>query len=295
MLVFGVTEVLPGDVATAILGQEATEEARQVLRQQLGLERPLVERYVDWLTRLMHGDLGQSLANGVPVSHIVGLRVTNTLALAVITAILAVPLAVGLGLICAAFPGSRFDKALTLGSLMTISLPEFVVGLLLMLLLAVQLRLLPTMTTTIDFSSPLNAFRALALPTLTLLIAVQAHMIRMTRACVLDVLRQPYIEMALLKGAPKGQIILRHALPNALAPIVNVVALNLGYLVSGVVVVEVIFTYPGLGRLMVDAVATRDVPVVQATAMIFCTTFILLTLVADLIAVLANPRLRYAA
>lgn len=294
MLVFGATQILPGDVAIAILGNESTEEARQALRDRLGLEKPMLERYGKWLGGMAQGDLGLSLATETPVSRIVGLRITNSLILAVVTAILAVPLSVGLGLLSAAYPGSAFDKTLTVGSLLVISLPEFVVGLLLVLLLAVNLKLLPVVVSTPNFSSFDGIVRTLTLPALTLLASVQAHMIRMTRAAVLDVMRRPYIEMALLKGASKRRIILRHALPNALAPIVNVVALNLGYLVSGVVIVEVVFSYPGLGRLMVDAVATRDIPVVQVTGIIFCTAYILLTLTADVAAVFANPRLRYA-
>lgn len=294
MLVFGATQILPGDVAIAILGNESTEEARQALRDRLGLEKPMLERYGNWLAGMVQGDLGLSLATETPVSRIVGLRITNSLILAVVTALLAVPLSVGLGLLSAAYPGSVFDKTLTVGSLLVISLPEFVVGLLLVLLLAVNLKLLPVVVSTPNFSSFDGIVRTLTLPALTLLASVQAHMIRMTRAAVLDVMRRPYIEMALLKGASKRRIILRHALPNALAPIVNVVALNLGYLVSGVVIVEVVFSYPGLGRLMVDAVATRDIPVVQVTGMIFCTAYILLTLTADVAAVFTNPRLRYA-
>jgi peptide/nickel transport system permease protein len=294
MLVFTATEVLPGDVATAILGNQTTEEARAALTAELGLDRPAYERYLAWLNGFLRGDLGTSLATGTPVARIVGLRITNTLMLAVATAILAVPLSLGLGLLAAAYPNNIVDKSLTLGSLLVISLPEFVVGLLLTLLLAVRLKLLPAVVTNPDFTSLTGLLRSLALPALTLLASVQAHMIRMTRAAVLDTMRRPYIEMALLKGASKGHLILRHALPNALAPIVNVVALNLGYLVSGVVIVEVVFTYPGLGRLMVDAVSARDIPIVQATAMIFCAVYVFLTLAADVITVLTNPRLRHA-
>jgi peptide/nickel transport system permease protein len=294
MLVFGATEVLPGDAAIAILGQESTQEARDALRQRLGLDRPLVGRYISWLVGMLRGDLGTSFATEAPVAHIVGLRVANTLILALVTAFIAVPISLGLGLLAAAFPDSPFDKAITVTSLVVISLPEFVVGLLLVLLLSVHFKLLPTVTINPNLSSVSGMMRSLALPALTLLASVQAHMLRMTRAAVLDVMQRPYIEMALLKGASKRRIVLRHALPNALAPIANVVALNLGYLVSGVLVVEVVYTYPGLGRLMVDSVAIRDIPVVQATAMIFCTTYILLTLAADLVAILSNPRLRYA-
>jgi peptide/nickel transport system permease protein len=292
LMVFAITEVLPGDAASAILGQEATEEARTVLRGQLGLDRPASVRYLDWMHGMMRGDFGTSLAADMPVTRVIGQRLANTLTLAIATALVAVPLSIGLGMLAAAFPGSPFDRTLVAGALLTIAMPEFLVGLLLVLLFAVYLRWLPTTTTRIDFSSPTALLRALTLPGLTLIVSVQAHMIRMTRAAILDVMRRPFIEMALLKGASRYWIIVRHALPNALAPIVNVVALNLGYLVSGVIIVEVVFTYPGLGRLMVDSVTTRDVPMVQAIAMIFCAAYILLTLTADIAAILANPRLR---
>lgn len=294
MLVFAITNVLPGDAATAILGQEATDESRAAMRARLGLDEPVVERYAAWLGNLAQGEFGVSFATDVPVAQTVGLRVVNSLRLALVAALLAVPLSLALGLLSAAFPGSLFDKSLTIISLVIVSLPEFVVGLLLVLLLAVYFRVFPAVTTNLDATSWWGILRGLALPALTLLAAVQAHMIRMARAAVLDVMRRPYIEMAQLKGASRARIILRHALPNALGPIVNVVALNLGYLVSGVVVVEVVFSYPGLGQLMVESVATRDMPVIQVTAMIFCSTYVLLTLGADLIAIMSNPRLRFA-
>ena len=294
LLVFAITDILPGDTATAILGQEATEESRAALSERLGLDRPAHVRYANWLANMVQGDFGISFATDTPVAQTVGLRVANSLRLAIVAAVLAVPISLGLGLLSAAFPGSLLDKALTVGSLLVVSLPEFVVGLLLVLLLAVYFKLLPAVTTNLDTSSLAGVVRGLALPALTLLAAVQAHMIRMTRAAVLDVMRKPFIEMAELKGASRARVILRHALPNAIGPIVNVVALNLGYLVSGVVVVEVVFSYPGLGQLMVQSVATRDMPIIQITAMIFCTTYVLLTLLADTLALMANPRLRDA-
>jgi peptide/nickel transport system permease protein len=293
ILVFAVTNLLPGDAAMSILGQEATQESRDALRLRLGLDEPPVGRYFAWLGDVLQGDFGESFATDVAVSHTVGLRGWNTLRLALVTALIAVPLSLFLGLLCAAFPGSLGDRALNVGSLFVVSLPEFVVGLLLVLVFAVQFRLLPAVTTSLDGSSFLGMLRGLALPALTLVAAVQAHMIRMTRAAVLDVMRRPYIEMARLKGASLPRLILRHALPNALAPIVNVVALNLGYLVAGVVVVEVVFSYPGLGQLMVESVATRDMPMIQATALIFCGTYVLLTLLADAAALAADPRLKH--
>ncbi len=292
VLVFAITELLPGDTAIAILGQEATPEMRQALEEKLGLGKPAHERYFRWLGATLRGDFGLSFATQAPIADIVETRMANSLRLAVLTALLAVPLSLALGLLCAALPGSLFDRSINVLSLLVVSLPEFVVGLLLVLLLAVKLKLLPAVAANLDASSTSALLRGLTLPVLTLLAAVQAQMIRMARAAVLDVMQRPYIEMARLKGASMSRIILRHALPNALGPIINVVALNLGYLVSGVVVVEVVFSYPGLGMLMVQSVSTRDMPVIQVTALIFCTTYVLLTLATDVIALLANPRLR---
>jgi peptide/nickel transport system permease protein len=292
VLVFAITELLPGDKAIAILGQEATPEMRQALEEKLGLDKPAHERYFHWLGATLRGDFGLSFATQAPIADIVETRMANSLRLAVLTALLAVPLSLALGLLCAAFAGSLFDRSTNVLSLLVVSLPEFVVGLLLVLLLAVKLKLLPAVAANLDASSTSALLRGLTLPVLTLLAAVQAQMIRMARAAVLDVMQRPYIEMARLKGASTSRIILRHALPNALGPIINVVALNLGYLVSGVVVVEVVFSYPGLGMLMVQSVSTRDMPVIQVTALIFCTTYVLLTLATDIIALLANPKLR---
>lgn len=295
VLVFAITNILPGDAAGALLGQESTAEARAALESRLGLDAPPRVRYVKWLTAMLQGDFGTSYATDVPVADVIGPRLRNSLYLALISAGLAVPLSLLLGLLCAAFPGSFGDRLVTVVSLLVVSLPDFVVGLLLVLLFSVTLHLLPAVTSNLDTSSPWTVLRGLALPALTLVAAVQAHMVRMTRAAVLDVMGRPYVEMARLKGASRSRIILRHAVPNALGPIVNVVALNLGYLVSGVIVVEVVFGYPGLGQLIVQSVSTRDMPVIQTTAMIFCGTYIFLTMGADVIAIMVNPRLRQAA
>lgn len=293
VLVFAGTELLPGDVATAILGQEATEETKAAIRNQLGLERPPVERYVGWLADIARGDLGTSFASRRPISDIVGGRLLSTLILAAVTTVLAVPLSVGLGLLTASYSDGWLDRMVSVSTLVLISVPEFFVGALLVVVFAVHWSLFPAVTSAAAFDSLTRLSHALVLPVVTLTLAMLAHMARMTRAAILDVLRSAYVEMALLKGASRMRIILRHALPNALGPIVNVVALNLGFLISGVVVVEVVFTYPGLGRLMVDAVTARDIPMVQATALIFCTAYIVLNLIADTISMLANPRLRH--
>ena len=292
-LIFAVTEWLPGDIATNILGQSATPENVAAIRAELGLDRPAHERYVEWLRGAVEGDLGTSLANKRPVAAVIGPRLWNTLFLAMYAAIIAVPLSVFLGILAAIYRNSIYDKLVNVSTLAAISMPEFFVGYILILYLAVQFRWFPAIATFKPEQSFAQHLYATFLPMLTLVLVVIAHMMRMTRTSVLAVMASPYIEMALLKGLPKSRIVVRHALPNALAPIINVIALNLAYLIVGVVVVELVFTYNGLGRLMVDAVSKRDVPVVQACGLIFAIVFIGLNLTADVLSILSNPRLRH--
>jgi peptide/nickel transport system permease protein len=292
VLVFTGTEILPGDVAEAILGQSATPEAVAAIRDQLQLDRPAVVRYADWLTDLLRGDLGVSLAANMEISEMISGRFKNTLVLASLTAALAVPLALAMGLAAAMFPGGRVDRLVTISTLFLLSVPEFFIAATLVLVFAVHLQWLPAITYMTEYESIWHLMKSLALPILTLTTSVVAHMARMTRAAIINVMTSPYIEMAILKGVPRGRIVLRHALFNAVGPVVNVIALNLAYLVSGVVIVETVFAYPGLAKLMVDAVSRRDMPLVQACAMIFCTAYILFILIADVLAILANPRLR---
>ena len=292
VLVFAGTEVLPGDVAEAILGQSATPEAVAAIRAQLNLDRPAPVRYVEWLTNLLRGDLGMSLAADREISEMISGRLKNTLILASLTAALSVPLSLAMGLAAAMFPGGRVDRLVTVSTLFLLSVPEFFIAATLVLIFAVHLQWLPAITYVTEYESVWQMVKSLALPILTLTTSVVAHMARMTRAAIINVMTSPYIEMAILKGVPRGRIVLRHALFNAVGPVVNVVALNLAYLVSGVVIVETVFAYPGLAKLMVDAVSRRDMPLVQACAMIFCTAYILFILVADVLAILANPRLR---
>jgi len=293
LMVFATTEVLPGDVATAILGQSATPEALTAIRQELGLDRPALIRYIEWLGNLVTGDLGKSLATGRQITELIAERLGQTLILAAMTALVAVPLAISLGLIAAIFPGSFFDRGICMGTLCLVSVPEFFTASLLVLIFAVTLHWLPAISYIAADQNIWKSLRDLTLPVMTLTASIMAHMTRMTRTAVLNVVSSPYIEMAILKGVPRRQIILRHALLNALAPIFNVVALNLAYLISGVVIVETIFAYPGIAKLMVDAVSTRDIPLVQACAMIFCCTYVGLNLLADLFSILSNPRLRF--
>ncbi|HFD15777.1 MAG TPA: ABC transporter permease [Rhodospirillales bacterium] len=293
-LIFAGTEILPGDVAQAILGQSATPEAVAAIREDLGLDRPAWIRYLDWLSGFLRGDLGTSLANRVPISEMIAGRLENTLFLAGVAAAFAVPVAITLGIVAARYRETWLDKAISIVTLSAISMPEFFIGYILIFVFAVKLFWVPSIASVFPGMSFADRLYAVTLPVATLSLVVIAHMMRMTRAAIVNVMASPYIETAELKGLTRARITLRHALPNALSPIINVVVINLAYLVVGVVVVEVVFVYPGMGQLMVDAVAKRDVPVVQATGIIFAATYVLLNLTADVLAILANPRIRHA-
>ena len=293
VFIFIATDLLPGDVASAILGQAATPETLDAMRRELGLYRPAPVRYFEWLTNFLQGDLGVSLTNKRDIASQIGSRFENTLFLASVAALMSVPLAIALGLVAAIKQNSWFDKAVNVSTLTTISVPEFFIAYLLIMFVSVQLGWLPSLAILNDRMDMVDKLRAIALPAITLTLVVVAHMMRMTRASVISVMSSPYIEMAQLKGVKNWRIVVQHALPNALSPIINVVVFNLAYLVVGVIVVEVVFVYPGLGQLMVDAVAKRDVPVVQACGLIFACTYVGLNLAADILAIVTNPRLRH--
>jgi len=295
LVIFSLIEMLPGNFAKRILGQAATPETVAAFEKEIGLDKPAHVRYVTWVGNVVQGDFGSSFASRVgykrTVSDLIAPRLSNTLFLASLTAIIAVPLALTLGILAALYRNSLFDRVVNATTLTTISMPEFFMAYILMLFLAVKLHVFPSLAS-VDADTPLleRIYRC-ALPALTLTLVIVAHMMRMTRAAIINLLASPYIEMARLKGMSKSRTILHHALPNAWAPIVNVIAFNLAYLVVGVVVVEAVFTYPGIGQLMVDAVRTKDMPVVQACALIFAATYIVLNLIADIISISTNPRL----
>ncbi|MBS0564883.1 MAG: ABC transporter permease [Proteobacteria bacterium] len=293
VLIFVGTELLPGDVAQAILGQSATQVSLANLREQMGLNDPAYVRYFRWLFGVLHGDLGTALTNGANIRSEIADRLANTLFLAFWAAIIAVPLAISLGLIAVRFRNRWPDKLISGVTLATISLPEFVAGYILMFLLTVKFRVFSPISTIFPGMSLGDKLYAIALPVAVLVLVVLAHMMRMTRAAILNVMQSAYIETAELKGLRPFTIIARHAFPNAVAPVVNVVMLNLAYLVVGVVVVEVVFVYPGMGQYLVDHVAKRDIPVVQACGLIFAAVYIGLNILADVISILANPRLRH--
>ena len=293
VIIFLAVGMLPGDIAQAMLGQSATPETVAAFRAQLGLDLPPLSRFVQWLLRLLHGDLGASLANQRPIAELIGARLGNTLRLAALAALVSVPLALVLGMLAALYRNSWFDRLLNTSALSAVSFPEFFVAYLLILVFSVKLGWFPSLSNLAPDASFATILERSVLPVATLSLVVIAQMMRMTRASLINLLASPYIEMARLKGISQSRIIWRHALPNALAPIVNVIALNLAYLVVGVVVVEVVFVYPGLGQLLVDSVSKRDIPVVQACSLIFAATYILLNTGADVLSIASNPRLMH--
>ena len=293
VLIFAGTQILPGDVAQAILGQSATPESLANLREQLGLNQPAYIRYFHWLGGVLTGDLGTSMSSGQDIATSIKERLWNTLFLAFWAAIVAIPLAITLGLIAVRYRDGWVDKLISGLALASTSFPEFFIGYLLVFYFAVQHQWFPAISTVYEGMSFGERLQAIALPAAALTLVVLAHMMRMTRAAILNVMQSAYVETAELKGLSAFAVIRKHAFPNAIAPIINVVMLNLAYLVVGVVVVEVIFVYPGMGQYLVDHVTKRDVPVVQAVGLIFAAVYISLNIIADIAAIVANPRLRH--
>jgi len=293
VVIFFSVELLPGDIAEEILGQSATPETLAALRTELGLDRTALVRYFDWLWDFTRGDFGVSLANGRDISEILVFRFSNTLFLAAYAALIAIPFAITLGILVALYRETIFDRIANIVTLSFISFPEFFIAYILILLLSVKLGWFPSLANVSEGTTFLQRLDLLFLPALTLTLVVMAHMMRMTRAAIVNLLAMPYVEMAVLKGVSPIRLLVVHALPNALSPIINVVALNLAFLITGVVLVEVVFVYPGLGQLLVDSVSKRDIPVVQASCLAFAMTYILLNLTADVLSIATNPRLMH--
>ncbi|BAV49529.1 ABC transporter permease [Mesorhizobium sp. 113-1-2] len=293
VLIFAGTQILPGDVAQAILGQSATPESLANLREQLGLNDPAYVRYFHWLGGVLTGNLGTAMSSGQDIATSIKGRLWNTLFLAFWAAIVAVPLAIILGLIAVRYRNGWVDKLISGLALASTSFPEFFIGYVLVYFFAVKWQIFPGISTVYDGMPFGERMQAIALPATALTLVVLAHMMRMTRAAILNVMQSAYVETAELKGLSAFNVIRKHAFPNAIAPIINVVMLNLAYLIVGVVVVEVIFVYPGMGQYLVDHVTKRDVPVVQAVGLIFAAVYISLNIIADIAAIIANPRLRH--
>jgi len=308
VVIFGAVNLLPGDFAQAILGQGATPEAVEAIREDLGLNKNPVVRYFEWLGGALTGDFGTSFAQanfaefagsdtgkgGIgSVADQLKPRFANTLFLASVAAVISIPLSLILGILAALYRNSAYDRVVNVSTLSAISSPEFFLAYILILALAVINPIFPAVSNVYDGLTFWERVNATMLPALTLTLAVTAQMMRMTRASIINLLASPYIEMARLKGLSPMRVIVKHALPNALAPIINVIALNLAFLITGVVVVETVFVYPGIGQLFVDSVKIRDIPIVQACCLVFAATYILLNLTADIASILTNPRLRH--
>jgi peptide/nickel transport system permease protein len=294
ILVFIGTQILPGDAAASILGRNATPKALAVMNRALGLDRPPVTRYFLWISDTLHGNLGRSLVSGEPVSSIIGYRIVDTLILASAASIIMIPVAVALGIAAGRRSRGALDGVVSAGSLAMIAVPEFIIGTLLIYFLAVRLQLLPAVSVVVS-GGPLDNPAILVLPTATLVIVGSAYIIRMVRAGVGQVMRSDYIEMARLNGVPERRVVLRHALRNALAPTVQVVALTLQWLVGGLFIVETVFAYPGIGAELVQAVIARDIPIVQSVALLIAAVYIAINILADVVIVLLVPKLRTAA
>jgi peptide/nickel transport system permease protein len=292
LLIFAGVEALPGDLAESILGQAVTEETVAAFRKEMRLDLPAHIRYLSWFRDMMHGDLGRSIATRTPVIELIDWRFKNTIFLAAVSAAMAIPLSLFLGILAALYRNSWLDRTISMVTLTFISFPEFFIAYILIALFSVKFILFPSLSEINADMTLIQKLHNIMLPCLTMTLVVTAHMMRQTRAAIINILSSPYIEMARLKGLSQFRIILVHAFPNALSPVINVVALNLAYLIVGVVIVEVVFVYPGLGQLLVDSVSQRDIPVVQASGLIFAVTYIALNLIADILSIISNPRLR---
>jgi peptide/nickel transport system permease protein len=286
-------EALSGDVCTAMMGQMASEDKVAACHRTLNLDRPMHIRYVEWLVNFVQGDMGKALTNHRQVADVIGNRVGNTFFLAIASALIAIPLSLALGVVAALYRNSFYDRFISMVTLSGISVPDFFIAYILMAVFAVSFGIFPAISNVDESMNLSERVIASALPVLTLTLAVSAHMMRMTRASIVSLMASPYIEMAKLKGVKPGRIIVFHALPNAWSPIIQVIMLNLAWLVVGVVIVEVVFVYPGLGALMIDAVFLRDMPIVRATAMIFASVYVILNLLADILSMASNPRLMH--
>ncbi len=293
-IIFLGTKILPGDAAQIRLGQTATPENVAAFRARLGLDKPYIVQYLVWLKNFVMGDLGTSLASDVPITDLIADRYENTVFVSVLTAIIGVPISLGLGIMAAMYPGTLYDRILTLVSVSLVAAPEFFTATLLVLLFVFAIGIGNAVVIgSTEGKSFFELVQHFALPITTLCFVIASQLIRMSRAAVLNVMSSPYIEMAILKGVPRKRIIFRHALLNAIGPIVNVVALNLAYLVTGVIVVEVYFGYNGLATLIVQGVQTRDYVLIQGLGMIFCLTYVILMLIADIASYASNARLRH--
>ena len=294
LIIFVGVEALPGDTATAYLGQSATPESLAALRERFGLNAPAHERYFNWLGDALRGDLGESYARRKPVSEMIGYRFRNTLVLSVSATLVGVPLAVFLGILAGLTRDKWPDVAVSTVSIFGMTLPGFVTATVLIFIFAIRLEWFPAITLVSTDAPVSELLPNIVLPVITLTIIMVAHILRLVRTNMIDVMNSDYVQMAQLKGVPSRRIVFGHALPNAMLPTINIVALTIIWLLGGVAIIETVFNYPGIGRLMVDAIGDRDLVLVQGIALILAVVVILVNLVADLLTLVLNPRLRTA-
>jgi peptide/nickel transport system permease protein len=292
IIIFALLEVLPGDVASRILGRDATAESLAALRAQLHLDEPAPHRYLDWLGGILRGDFGEALTSSRPVTAILAPRIFNTLVLSAAAFVLYLPLALIPAMVQAMRREGPLDHGLSVITLVLLSTPDFLLGTLLLIAFVITIPIFPAMSLVDHSSGVAEYLRAIALPAVTLAIVMAVYAVRMLRDNLIEVLDSEYVRMAELKGLPRRHVLLRHALPNALVPTLNVTALNLAYLIGGVVIVEKVFSYPGFGSLLVDALQLRDLPLIEATVLIAAAVYVGANLLADIGAILLNPRLR---
>jgi peptide/nickel transport system permease protein len=292
IIIFAIIEILPGDVATRILGRDATPESLALLRERLNLGDPSYLRYLHWLTGILQGDFGNALSSSRPITDILGPRLFNSMLLAAYAFLIYIPLALIPALIQAGQRDRKTDHLISVINLVFLSIPDFLLGTLLLVAFCVAIPLFPAISMVDESSSALQYLRAMTLPAVTLAIAMAIPAVRMLRDNLIEVLDSEYVRMAELKGLPERAVLLRHALPNALVPTLNVTAINLGYLIGGVVIVEKVFSYPGFGRLLIDSLQLRDIPLIEATVVVAAAVYVGANLAADLGSLLLNPRLR---
>jgi peptide/nickel transport system permease protein len=292
VLTFGIVNVLPGDVATAILGDMATPDQVAAVRTALGLDQPLAARYLSWIGGVLQGDFGKSLQYGQPIGPMLYGRLGNSAILGLITLAIAAPSAIALGMVAALRPGGVLDRVISAFSVGTYALPEYVIGLLAILVFSIWWQILPGSSLMDPNENPLNRPEALVLPVGVLVIGMLAFISQITRASMIQVMSSAYIRTATLKGVPRWRVVLKHALPNLLPPTIAEIGMYFGYVIGGLVVVETLFSYAGLGQMMTNAVSYRDVPTIQAAVLLVAAAYGIGNLLADVAALLLNPRLR---
>ncbi len=292
MAIFAVLEILPGDVASMMLKQDATPERLEALREELNLNRPWAERYVDWVGSALTGDLGESYVIKQPITDLIPRRLNNSLALAMFALVFGIPLAIAAGIWAGVRPNSIFDRFMSIFGIIGISLPEFVTGVMLIFVLSSTLRLLPPSSIMLPGETPFSRPEILIMPAMTLTFVLFGYIMRMTRASVIEVMETPYVRTAVLKGLPMRTVIRRHVLPNAMLPTISIIAMNFGWMLGGLIIVEAVFAYPGLGLMLLQAIQQRDLPLLEALSLLIAGTYAMSNLVADISYAAIDPRIR---